>query len=327
MRRRAFITLLGGAAAAALPLAARAQPMPVIGFLNSQSPEAYTGWLRGFRQGLKDAGYVEGENLTVEYRWAHNELDRLPALASELVRRNVAVIATSGGTLSALAAKAATTTIPIVFTVGDDPVRRGLVASLARPGGNLTGITFLAIDLSAKRLELLRELAPGTARLAVLINPAEAAVAETTLRDVETAARGFGLQVQVFRADTPDEINAAFESMGRERLDALFVGATAFFVGRHIQLAQLAAFHRIPAVYPLRHFAEGGGLISYGTSIADSYRHVGAYAGRILKGAKPAELPVVQASKFELVINRQTAKMLGLTLPDKLIAAADEVIE
>jgi ABC-type uncharacterized transport system substrate-binding protein len=309
MTRREFITLLGGAAAA-WPLAAHAQPMPVIGFLNSQSPEAYTGWLRGFRQGLKDAGYVEGENLTIEYRWAHNELDRLPALASELVRRHVAVIVTSGGTLCALAAKAATTTIPIVFTVGDDPVRRGLVASLARPGGNLTGITFLAIDLSAKRLELLRELAPGTARLAVLINPAEAAVAETTLQDVETAARGFGLQVQVFRADTPDEINAAFESMGRERLDALFVGATAFFVGRHIQLAQLAAFHRIPAVYPLRHFAEGGGLISYG-----------------IKGAKPAELPVVQASKFELVINRQTAKMLGLTLPDKLIAAADEVIE
>jgi putative tryptophan/tyrosine transport system substrate-binding protein len=326
VKRRAFISLIGGAAAA-WPLAARAQPMPVIGFLNSQSPEAYTGWLRGFRQGLKDAGYVEGENLTIEYRWAHNELDRLPALASELVRRHVAVIVTSGGTLCALAAKAATTTIPIVFTVGDDPVRRGLVASLARPGGNLTGITFLAIDLSAKRLELLRELAPGTARLAVLINPAEAAGAETTLRDVETAARGFGLQVQVFRADTPDEINAAFESMGLERLDALFVGATAFFVGRHIQLAQLAAFHRIPAVYPLRHFAEGGGLISYGTSIADSYRHVGAYAGRILKGAKPAELPVVQASKFELVINRQTAKMLGLTLPDKLIAAADEVIE
>jgi putative tryptophan/tyrosine transport system substrate-binding protein len=328
MRRREFITLLGGAAAA-WPVAAQAQQpsMPVVGFLNSQSPGGYTGSLRGFRQGLKDAGYVEGENLTVEYRWAHNELDRLPALASELVRRHVAVIATSGGTLSALAAKAATTTIPIVFTVGDDPVRRGLVASLARPGGNLTGITFLAIDLSAKRLELLRELVPGTARVAVLVNPAEAAGAETTLRDVETAARGFGLQVQVFRADTADEINAAFESMERERPDALFVGATAFFVGRHIQLAQLAAFHRIPAVYPLRDFVEGGGLMSYGTSIADSYRHVGAYIGRILKGAKPAELPVVQASKFELVINRQTAKMLGLTLPDKLIAAADEVIE
>jgi ABC-type uncharacterized transport system substrate-binding protein len=328
MKRREFISLLGGTAMA-WPLAARAQQpaMPVIGFLNSQSPGGYTGSLRGFRQGLKDAGYVEGENLTVEYRWAHNELDRLPALASELVRRHVAVIATSGGTLSALAAKAATTTIPIVFTVGDDPVRRGLVASLARPGGNLTGITFLALDLSAKRLELLRELVPGIARVAVLVNPAEAAVAETTLRDVETAARGFGLQVQVFRADTPDEINAAFESMERERPDALFVGATAFFVGRHIQLAQLAAFHRIPAVYPLRDFVEGGGLMSYGTSIADSYRHVGAYAGRILKGAKPAELPVVQASKFELVINRQTAKMLGLTLPDKLLAAADEVIE
>jgi putative tryptophan/tyrosine transport system substrate-binding protein len=328
MKRREFISLIGGVAVV-WPLAARAQrpAMPVIGFLNSQSPEGYTGSLRGFRQGLKDAGYGEGENFTIEYRWAHNELDRLPALASELVRRHVAVIATSGGTLSALAAKAATTKIPIVFTVGDDPVRRGLVASLARPGGNLTGITFLAVDLSAKRLELLRELVPGTARVAVLVNPAEAAVAETTLRDVETAARGFGLQVQVFRADTPDEINATFESIGRERLDALFVAATAFFVGRHIQLAQLAAFHRIPAAYPLRDFAEGGGLMSYGTSIADTYRHVGAYAGRILKGAKPAELPVVQASKFELVINRQTAKMLGLTLPDKLIAAADEVIE
>src|SRR5215468_1827114 len=261
-------------AAVSWPLAARAQQpaMPVIGFLNSQSPGGYTGSLRGFRQGLKDAGYVEGENLTVEYRWAHNELNQLPALASELVRRHVAVIATSGGTLSALAAKAATTTIPIVFTVGDDPVRRGLVASLARPGGNLTGITFLAVDLSAKRLELLRELVPGTARVAVLVNPAEAMVAETTLRDLETAARGFGLRVQVFRADTPDEINAAFESMGRERPDALFVGATAFFVGRRIQLAQLAAFHRMPAVYPLRDFVEGGGLMSYGTSIADSYR-------------------------------------------------------
>jgi putative tryptophan/tyrosine transport system substrate-binding protein len=328
VRRREFIQVFGGMVAG-WPLTARAQQtaMTVIGFLNSQSPEGYTGSLHGFRQGLKDAGYVEGENLTIEYRWAHNELDRLPALASELVRRHVAVIATSGGTLSALAAKAATTTIPIVFTVGDDPVRRGLVASLARPGGNLTGITFLAVDLSAKRLELLRELVPGTARVAVLVNPAEAASTETTLRDVETAARGFGLQVQVFRADTPDEINAAFESMGRERLDALFVAATAFFVGRHIQLAQLAAFHRIPAAYPLRDFAEGGGLMSYGTSIADTYRHVGAYAGRILRGAKPAELPVVQASKFELVINRQTAKMLGLTLPDKLIAAADEVIE
>src|SRR5262249_47113165 len=316
VRRRAFITLLGGAAAAALPLAARAQPMPVIGFLNSQSPEAYTGWLRGFPQGLQDAGYVEGENLTIEYRWAHNERDRLPALASELVRRHVAVIVTSGGTLCALAAKAATTTIPIVFTVGDDPVRRGLVASLARPGGNLTGITFLAVDLSAKRLDLLRDLVPGMARVAVLVNPAEGAVPETTLRDEEAAARSFWLQVQVWRADTPDEINAAFESMGRERPDALFIGATAFFVGRHIQLAQLAAFHRIPAAYPLRHFAEGGGLMSYGTSIADTYRHVGVYAGRILKGAKPVELPVVQASKFELVINRQTATMLGLTLPD-----------
>ena len=328
MRRRDFIIFLAGAMAA-WPLAARAQQKatPVIGVLNTGSPGPSTApFIAAFRQGLSEAGYIEGQNLAIEYRWAEGNYDRLPALAADLVGRKVDLIMASSPP-SAQAAKSATSTIPIVFRSGADPVRDGLVASLARPGGNLTGITFLAIDLSAKRLELLRELAPGTARLAVLINPAEAAVAETTLRDVETAARGFGLQFQVFRADTPDEINAAFESMGRERLDALFVGATAFFVGRHIQLAQLAALHRIPAAYPLRDFVEGGGLISYGTSIADTYRHVGAYAGRILKGAKPAELPVVQASKFELVINRQTAKMLGLTLPDKLLAAADEVIE
>jgi putative tryptophan/tyrosine transport system substrate-binding protein len=301
--------------------------MPVIGFLNSQSPEGYAEPMRGFRQGLKEAGYIEGENLAIEYRWANNEMGRLPALAVELVRRRVAVIATTGGASTALAAKAATTTIPIVFTAGDDPVRRGLVASLARPGGNLTGVSFLVVELLAKRLELLRELVPGAARAAVLVNPAETVNTEITLRDVEAAARGFGLQVQVLKADTSDEINAAFESMGRERPDVLFVAATAFFVARRIQLVQLAAFHRLPAAYPLRDFTEAGGLISYGSSITDAYRHVGVYTGRILKGAKPEDLPVVQSSKFELVVNRQTAKMLGLDIPATLLATADEVIE
>jgi putative tryptophan/tyrosine transport system substrate-binding protein len=328
MRRREFIALLGGAAAT-WPLAARAQQpaMPVIGFLNSQSPEGYAEPMRGFRQGLKEAGYIEGENLAIEYRWANNEMGRLPALAVELVRRRVAVIATTGGASTALAAKAATTTIPIVFTAGDDPVRRGLVASLARPGGNLTGVSFLVVELLAKRLELLRELVPGAARAAVLVNPAETVNTEITLRDVEAAARGFGLQVQVLKADTSDEINAAFESMGRERPDVLFVAATAFFVARRIQLVQLAAFHRLPAAYPLRDFTEAGGLISYGSSITDAYRHVGVYTGRILKGAKPEDLPVVQSSKFELVVNRQTAKMLGLDIPATLLATADQVIE
>jgi putative ABC transport system substrate-binding protein len=301
--------------------------MPVIGFLNSQSPEGYAEPMRAFRQGLKDAGYIEGENLAIEYRWANNEMDRLPALAAELVRRRVAVIATTGGASTAIAAKAATTTIPIVFTSGDDPVRRGLVASLARSGGNLTGVSFLVVELLAKRLELLRELVPRAARAAVLVNPAEAVNTEITLRDVEAAARSFGLQVQVLKADTSDEINAAFESIGRERPDALFVAATAFFVARRTQLVQLAAFHRLPAAYPLRDFVEAGGLISYGSSIADAYRHVGVYTGRILKGAKPEDLPVVQSSKFELVVNRQTAKMLGLTIPATLLATADEVIE
>jgi putative tryptophan/tyrosine transport system substrate-binding protein len=328
MRRREFIALLGGAAAT-WPLAARAQQpaMPVIGFLNSQSPEGYAEPMRGFRQGLKEAGYIEGENLAIEYRWANNEMGRLPALAVELVRRRVAVIATTGGASTALAAKAATTTIPIVFTAGDDPVRRGLVASLARPGGNLTGVGFLVVELLAKRLELLRELVPGAARAAVLVNPAETVNTEITLRDVEAAARGFGLQVQVLKADTSDEINAAFESMGRERPDVLFVAATAFFVARRIQLVQLAAFYRLPAAYPLRDFTEAGGLISYGSSITDAYRHVGVYTGRILKGAKPEDLPVVQSSKFELVVNRQTAKMLGLDIPATLLATADQVIE
>jgi putative tryptophan/tyrosine transport system substrate-binding protein len=326
-KRRQFITLLGGAAAA-WPLAARAQQpaMPVIGFLHSQSPETFTEPLRGFRQGLKESGFVESETVAIEYRWADNQNDRLPALAAELVRRRVAVIATFAPP-AVLAAKDATTTIPIVFNSGDDPVRLGLVGSLARPGGNLTGINFLVGELAAKRLELLRELLPGATRVALLLDPSAGQITETTLRDVEAAARPKGLQIQVLNVQTSREINAAFATFARERVDALFVGPGAFFTSRRVQLALLAAVQRVPAIYPVRPFAEAGGLISYGASLTDAYRQVGAYAGRILKGAKPADLPVVQSSKFELVINAETARMLGLTVPDKLLVAADEVIE
>ena len=328
MRRRAFMTLLGGAAAA-WPLVARAQQaaMPVIGFLNPQSPETYAEPMRALRQGLKDAGYVEGENVAIEYRWADNQYDRLPALAAELVRRRVAVIVATGGPLPAQAARAATTTIPIIFNVADDPVRHGLVASLARPGGNLTGNNLVTIELAAKRLELIRALVPGLARVAVLVNPTNDENTRVTLQDVQAAAGNLGLQIQVQNADTPREIDAVFQTMGRERPDALFVAITPFFIARRIQLAQLAAFHRFPAGYGLRDFAEAGGLMSYGASLTDAYRQVGVYAGRILKGAKPADLPVVQASKFELVVNHQTARMLDLTVPPTLIALADEVIE
>jgi putative tryptophan/tyrosine transport system substrate-binding protein len=325
MKRRSFITLLGGAAGA-WPLAARAQQstMPVIGFLNLTSPDAFAGRLGGFRQGLKDTGYVEGENVAIEYRWADNQTDRLPALAAELVRRRVAVIV--GNTPSAFAAKAATTTIPIVFIVAEDPVRLGLVASLARPGGNLTGVNFFTGELVAKRLELLRELVPRAARVAVLVNPA-GPDAETTLKDVEPAARAIGLQIPVLNASTSREINAAFATFVRERPDALFVGGDPFFSSRRVQLVHLATLHKVPAIFSNRDYVEAGGLMSYGSNIVDAWRQLGTYAGRILKGAKPADLPVVQASKFELVINVESARMLGLTVPDKLLAAADEVIE
>ena len=327
MRRRQFITLLGGAAVS-WPLAARAQQptMPVTGFLHPTSLDAYADRLRPFREGLKDAGFIEGENVAIEYRWAENQTDRLPALAAELARRQVAVIAAPGPP-AALAAKAATTTIPIVFLMNEDPVRLGLVASLARPGGNLTGINIFSAELAAKRLDLLRELVPGAARVGVLVNPVNATTTESTLRDVEPAARAIGLQIQVLNASTSREIDAAFATFVRERPDAVFVGADSFFVSRRVQLTNLAVRHAVPAIYSARDFAEVGGLMSYGASLTDASRQMGVYTGRILKGAKPADLPVVQSTKFELVINAQTARMLGLTVPDKLLVAADEVIE
>jgi ABC-type uncharacterized transport system substrate-binding protein len=326
MRRREFISLLGGAAGT-WPLAARAQQsMPVIGFLSAVSPDSYSERVRGFRQGLKDTGYVEGENVAIEYRWAEGQLDRLPALAAELVQRRVAVIAALSN-MVALAVKAATTTIPFVFIATEDPVKLGFVASLARPGGNATGINFYTGELTAKRLELLREVVPAATRVAVLVNPTNALTTESTLRDVQSAARTIGLQIQVVNASTNHEINAAFATFVRERPDALFVGLDVFLNNRRAQLVNLAARYMLPATFANRDFAEIGGLMSYGSDIKDAMRQVGIYTGRILKGAKPAELPVVQASKFELVINAETARMLGITVPDKLLVAADEVIE
>jgi putative ABC transport system substrate-binding protein len=321
MRRREFITLLGGAAA--WPLAARAQQMPVIGFLHPSSPDPYR--LRAFHQGLKDAGFVEGESAAIDYRWADNRIDRLPALAAELVQRRVAVIAT-GGAPAVFAAKEATATIPVLFVLGEDPVGLGLVTSLARPGGNLTGINFFVAELAAKRLELLRELVPGAARIAVLVNPSNVTT-ESVLRDMGQAARAMGLQIQVFKVSSIREIDAAFATLTRERADGLFVANDPFFIDRRVQLAQLAARHALPAIHQDRLFAEVGGLMSYGASVGDALRKVGVYAGRILKGAKPADLPVVQPTKFELVINASTARMLDLAVPDKLLATADEVIE
>ena len=328
MRRREFITLLGGAAAA-WPVAARAQQpaMPVIGFLNLVSPETYADRLRAFRQGLKDTGYVEGENVAIDYRWADNQIDRLSPMAAELVRRRVAVITAAGGNAAAVAAKAATTTIPIVFSTTEDPVRLGFVASLARPGGNLTGINSLIGELVAKRLELLRELVPVVTRVAVLVNPADASSAGTTLREVEAAAGAMGLQIRIVNASAGRELDAAFASFVHERPDAIFVAGQPFFTSRRVQLALLAAHHSIPAIYGVREIAEVGGLMSYGINLVDGWRQIGVYTGRILKGAKPADLPVEQASKFQLVINLQTAKILGLTIPPSLVARADEVIE
>ena len=285
------------------------------GFLDPTFHDAYADRLRAFRQGLKDTGYIEGEKVTILYRSAENQFDRLPELAAEMVRRQVTVIAAAGGSPSALAAKAATTTIPIVFSVSEDPVRLGLVASLARPGGNVTGVNIFSGELVAKRLDLLRELVPGATRIAVLVNPANFANTATTVKDVESAARVMGLQIQIFNASTSREIDTVFASLVVEKLDALFVGNDAFLNSRRMQLALLATRHAVPAVYASRDYVDAGGLTSYGTNFSD------------IKGAKPADLPVVQASKFELVINTIAAKMLGLTVPPTLLARADEVIE
>ena len=328
MRRREFIALLGGAAAG-WPLAARAQQpaMPVIGSLSSVSPEGWVERMRGFSQGLHEAGYVEGENVAIDYRWAENQLDRLPGLAADLVRRRVALVFAHGGTAPAIAAKAATTATPIVFLVPEDPVKLGLVASLSRPGGNLTGVNLIIGELMSKRLALLRELVPGMSRIAVFVNPANPARAEAQAGEAQAAGRGMGLQVRIFNAGTAREISAAFATFADERPDALFVSPDPFFVVRRVQLATLAARHAIPSSFSVRELPEAGALMSYGTNIMDSYRQAGVYAGRILKGAKPADLPVVQSTKFELVINAETARMLGLTVPPSLLAVADEVIE
>jgi putative tryptophan/tyrosine transport system substrate-binding protein len=325
MRRREFIAVLGGGAAA-WPLAARAQQpaMPVIGFLDAASAAERTDFMAAFRQGLAEAGYVEGQNVAIEYRWAEGRYDRLPELAADLVRRRVSVIATPATTGAALVAKAATATIPIVFGVGGDPVQLGLVASLNRPGGNATGVNFFTIELMAKRMQLLRELVPGAKRVAVLVNPTDRSN-DSTLRDVETAA--IGQQVLAFEAATGREIDAAFANLEREKADAVFVAGGAFFAARRVQFAVLAARYAVPASYSQRTFVEAGGLMSYGTNLADTWRQVALYTARILKGTKPADLPVIQPSKFELVINLNTARALRFDVPPALLARADEVIE
>jgi putative ABC transport system substrate-binding protein len=328
MRRREFVRLIGGAAAWPLAAGAQQPTMPVIGFLDSRSPDALVERLHGFRLGLKESDYVEGDNVTIAYRWAENNFDRLPQLATELVQRRINVIAATGPPAVVFAAKAATATIPIVFLAAEDPVRFGLVASLAHPGGNLTGINFLTGELISKQLELLRELIPRAARIAVLVNQANVPRMESTINEAESAAHALGLQIQIVRASASREIANAFSSLGGEhRPDALFVGNDAFFNSRRIQVVQLAAFHKIPVMYTGREYPEIGGLISYGANIIDAYRQVGVYTGRILKGATPADLPVVQSTKFELVINLETARMLGLDVASILLARADEVIE
>jgi putative tryptophan/tyrosine transport system substrate-binding protein len=326
MRRREFITLLGGAAAA-LPFGVRAQqPMPVVGFVNASSPGPLRQQIAAFREGLKDSDYVEGQNVAVEYRWAEGRYDRLPALVADLVRQQVSVIVSGGGAPAVLAAKAATTTIPIVFSLGADPVGLGVVVSLNRPGGNITGVYQFTSGLEAKRLGLLHEMIPKATPIAVLVNP-NFADAENQLRDVEEAAARLEVQLVIVRANAESDFDAAFSTLVRQRAGALLVCSSPFFNGRREQLVVLAARHAVPAIFEWRDFAAAGGLMSYGTSLADAYRQVGVYAGQILRGAKPVDLPVVQSTKFELVINLSTAKALGLEVPPTLAARADEVIE
>jgi putative ABC transport system substrate-binding protein len=326
--RRTFITLLGGTAVA-WPLAARAQQpaIPVIGFVDAGSAVASAQYAAAFRQGLNEAGYTDGRNVTVEYHWLEGRYDRLPGVIADLVSRRVAVIATPASIPASLAAKAATSTIPIAFGVGEDPVKLGLVANFARPGGNATGINFFVSEAVPKRLGLLRDLVPGAKRVAVIINPSNVATAEVTSKEVQKAAGDFGLQMQILNATSSDEINAAFAAISRERAEALFIAPDGFFSSRRVQLAILAARNGVPAAYPSRYFVEAGGLMSYGTDIADSFRQVGIYAGKVLSGVKPADLPVMQSTKFEFVLNLQTAKALGLDVPSGLLLAADEVIE
>jgi putative ABC transport system substrate-binding protein len=328
MRRRDFIKVIAGSAAT-WPLAARAQQpaTPVIGFLSVTFAGEQPHWLVAFRNGLSEAGYVEGHNVSVEYRWAEGQYNRLPELAADLVRHHVSVIVTLLSNAAALAAKAATTAIPIVFTVGGDPVTLGLVASLSSPGANATGITILTTEIVAKRLGLLHELVPKAVRIAVLINPVNAATNEATLPNISEAAHALGLQIQVLNATNGDEIDAAFKTLVNDRADALLVAPDSFFASRHVQIAILSARHQVPGIYPIRDYAEAGGLISYGADSIDAVRQQGVYAGQILKGTKPADLPVVQSTKFELVINLRTAKAIGLEVPATLLSRADEVIE
>jgi putative ABC transport system substrate-binding protein len=327
MQRRQFITLLGGAAVA-WPLTARAQQpaLPVVAFIRDGSADASARFVAEFRKGLNETGYVEGQNVTVGYHWLEGQYDRLPALMADLVRRQVAVIATLG-LVTSLAAKAATATIPIVFGVGDDPVKLGLVASLARPGGNATGINQFVLEVVAKRLRLLHELVPKAVRVAVLVNPRSASAAESTLRSVQEAAPTIGLQTQILNASTIGEIDAAFATLARERPDALFVAGDAFFLDRRVQFATLTARDRIPAAYSVRELVAAGGLMSYGPDLAEVSHQIGVYTGSILKGAKPADLPVLQSTKFEFVINLQTARALGIEVPPGVASIADEVIE
>jgi putative ABC transport system substrate-binding protein len=325
MRRRKFIALLGGAAA--WPLAARAQPAtPIVGFLSPASAAGFATYVEGFHRGLSETGFVEGKNVAVEYRWADNQLDRLPGLAAELVTQRVGVIATGGATAAALAAKGATSTIPIVFAIGADPVKFGLVASINRPGGNVTGVSFLANTLVAKQLQLLRSLSPTSGVIGVLVNPGNPNAASDTM-DVQTAAKSLRLQLHIVHTAGERDIDAAFDDLARTQASAVLVFPDALFTGVRGRLVELAIRHRLPVLYPDRTYVEGGGLMSYGSNRTDAYREAGIYTGRILRGEKPADLPVIQSSKFELVINLKGAKALGLDIPSMMLALADEVID